>query len=334
MRSVMRRRAPFAALLAGVLLGVLAGPAWADRGSAPTQPPTRTPEIHNGELSSRVSVTGTGTQSDDSTQPITSVNASFTPPDCWYEALTPAEFEAYLNQRYDDAGNAMEDTVYDYLYQIRSDMNAIHYHQDDKGAWWVLAYNPDLPEYSAGTCTLSNPWEWVKAGDPPPPASVTPEMLSKVAYGATHLRKGKVELSPAAGNQKVNLATYLKFEAALPEVYVTAQVPNPPVAATVVADPYSLHVEAGTKWADPSSCDYKFVKNGDTYNIDTSGAGCNITYRKSSNGGTYQLTAQITWHVHWTATADPHGPAAGTMDDGYTTAVQNVTVREIQSVNR
>ncbi|MBD0740046.1 hypothetical protein BGM09_11605 [Streptomyces sp. CBMA29] len=103
----------------------------------------------------------------------------------------------------------------------------------------------------------------------------------------------------------------------------------------MVAEPYALHVDAGTSHAEPQSCDYLFKRNGDQYNIDTEGAGCNIVYRKATAaGGAYTLQAQITWKVHWTATADPNGPVAGPMDDGYTTSPQDVTVQEIQAVNR
>jgi enoyl reductase len=161
-------------------------------------------------------------------------------------------------------------------------------------------------------------------------------MLSKVAYGATQLPTRTVALSPAAANQKVNLATYVTFADALPRVFVTAQVPNPPVAATVVAEPYSLHIDAGTSYADPQTCDYRFEQVGDTYNIDTAGAACNVTYRRATAAGaSYTLKAQITWRVHWTPSANPDGPPADpAMPDGYTTSPQQVAVQEIQTVNR
>jgi enoyl reductase len=312
--------------------------AHADRGGVDNPPATSTtPKSVNGRLSSRVTYSGTGygTGGGGHTQRITSSDQSFTPPDCWYEAFTPDEFKQILQDRYYDAGNSNSDTVYDYYYQVRSDMNDIHYHKGDDGKWWVLTYNPDLPADTAGSCTLSDGWMWVGPGDPPPPAPVTPEMLSKAAYQATQLPLRDVKLSPAANGQKVNLPTYAQFADAIPEVYVTAQVPNPPVAATVVAEPYALRIDAGTSYADPQSCEYTFKKVGDQYNVNTAGSDCNITYRKAtSGGGGYTLKAQITWRVHWTASADPNGPVAGTLPTGYTTAPQDVAVQEIQTVNR
>lgn len=302
---------------------------------SPPPSSSSTPTSANGRLSSRVTVTGPGKSGGSGTQPITSSDVNFSPPDCWYESFTPDEFKGVLDQRYTDAGNNHAGTIYDYYYGVRNNMEDIHYHKGDDGSWWLLVYNPDLPADTGGNCTLTEGWRWVGPGDPPVPGVVTAKMLSDVAYKETQLPVGKIQLSPSAQNQKVNLATYVKFAAALPETWVTAQVPNPPVAATVVADPYSLHVEAGTGFADPRSCDYRFVPSGDAYNVDTSGSGCNLTYRKATpHGGSYTLTVQITWHVHWTASADRNGPVAQTLADGYTTTTQNVTVQEIQAVNR
>ncbi|MYS24289.1 MULTISPECIES: hypothetical protein [unclassified Streptomyces] len=309
------------------------------RGVGNPRPPTTTttPTSDNGRLSSRVSYSGTGygNNAGGPTQRITSSDQNFTPPDCWYEAYTPAEFKQILQERYYAAGNANAGTVYNYYYQVRSDLEAKHYHQGEPGSWWVLVYNPDLPPDSGGSCTLSTGWMWVGPGDPPPPAPVTAEMLSRAAYNATRLPARTVKLSPAADGQKVNLATYIKFGEAIPEVYVTARVPNPPVAATVVAEPYALHIDAGTSFADPQSCDYPFTKTGDRYNVNTADAACNITYRKATGSGSaYTLLARITWRVHWTATADPDGPVAGQLPAGYTTSPQEVQVQEIQTVNR
>jgi enoyl reductase len=330
-----RIRAVLTAVVSLAVIWVVAPPAVAGDGSPPPKT-TKTPEDHNGELSSRVTVSGTGTATGADTQPIESSDVNFTPPDCWYESFTPDEFEAVLDARYNKAGNDNAGTVYNYLWQVRSDMSAKDYNRGKDGSWWLLVYNPKLPPDTGGNCTLTGDWMWVGPGDPPAPAVVTPEMLSKVAYGATNLIKGKVALSPAADNQKVNLPTYVTFQAALPEVWVTAQVPNPPVAATVVADPVALHVTAGSSDASPQTCDYKFVQNGDSFNVDSSGAGCNITYRRATpKNGTFTLVAQITWKVHWTASADRNGPAAAPpLADGYTTTRQPVEVQEIQAVNR
>ncbi|WP_433891428.1 hypothetical protein [Streptomyces sp. CA-111067] len=296
--------------------------------------PVVTPVDRDGTLSSRISLGGTGYTGGPGTQPITSSNANWSPPDCWYEAFTPDEFKSVIMGRYYKAGNDNAGTIYNYYYQVNSDMTAIKYHKGDKGDWWLLVYNPDLPPNTGGSCTLTEGWKWVKQGDPPPAGVITVEMLSQAAYAATKLPVHTVTLSPVAGNQKVNIPTYVSFGDPLPQVFVTAQIPNPPIAATVVARPHSLHIDAGTANANPQSCDYLFKQVGDSYTVNSADADCNITYTKATLGGSYPLKAQITWQVHWTASADPNGPAAGQLDDGYTTATQDVAVQEIQTVNR
>lgn len=285
------------------------------------------------KLYSKVTYTHRGTSTGDGSQPITSSNANWSPPVCWYEGFTPAEFEAELQRRYDDAGNSHQGTVYDYYWQIRSQMEAIHYHQGDPGSWWVLTYNPSFKDDFTAVCPYDDGWLWAGPNDPPPPAPVTPEMLARAAYKETRLPTRKVALSPAAGNQKVNLATYVKFADAIPLVSVTASLAG--VSATVVAVPDSLHVDAGTSYASPTSCDYKFAPSGAGYVVDSSDAGCNVTYRKATAAGsTYTFQAQITWRVSWTPTAEPQLAGGTRLDDGYSTSPQAVTVEEIEAVNR
>jgi enoyl reductase len=67
--------------------------------------------------------------------------------------------------------------------------------------------------------------------------------------------------------------------------------------------------------------------------LNSSNASCNITYRKSSNGGTYPFTSDLTWNVWWNpGTAARDGGTA--LPSGYSEYPEAVTVREIQSVNR
>jgi enoyl reductase len=278
----------------------------------------------------------TGSSDGGDAKPLVSSDAKWTAPPCWYEPyFTPDEFKAYIQAKYDEAGQSGADTVYDYYYQVMQEMEAIHYHDGDDGKWWMLVMNDHMPEGSTASCPAQVGWQWVDAQNPAPAGnSITPEMLSQVAYGATKLPSRKVKLSPAAANQVVNLATYAKFADPINRVWVTAQLANAGIAATVVAVPDSLRIDAGTDDASPKSCTYDFTKSGNTYQVDTSKADCNITYRKSTSGGSYTLTSRITWKVTWTATATPDGATAGTLPDGYSDSDQNVQVKEIQTVNR
>lgn len=258
-------------------------------------------------------------------------SGSFTPPVCWYTAMTPEQFHAELDRRYTNAGQNREDTVYNYYNQVESDMNSIKYHQGDKGSWWVLTYDDSrLNDGNAPMCPYEQGWMWQPPANPPKGA-ITPEVLADAAYGQMKLPSRGVTLSPVAQNQKVNLPTYVAFRQAAAEVSVTAQVTEPDgqvIAATVVARPSNLHVDAGTQYADPGSCDY--TMSGAKLN--SAGAGCNITYTRAS-AGTYPFTADMTWRVWWSPTATPQDNGTA-LEPGYSESHQDVTVQEIQAVNR
>ncbi|MFI9104716.1 hypothetical protein ACIGXA_29805 [Streptomyces fildesensis] len=277
----------------------------------------------------------TGSSDGGDAKPIVSSDANWTAPPCWYEPFySPDELEKYLQGMYDDAAKKNAGTVSTYYNFEMSEMSALKYHRGDDGKWWGLVQNRHLPPGQVGNCTLIQPWLWVGPATPPPPGTViTTKMLSEIAYGATKLPSRKVTLSPAALNQKVNLATYVKFDDPVNPVWVTAQLQAANIAATVVAVPSALHIDAGTSYADPQSCNYTFTKSGATYQVNSSSAACNITYRKATTGGApYTFKAQITWTVTWTPTATPQ-PGAGTgLPDGYSTSEQAVAVQEIEAV--
>ncbi|MCZ4101521.1 hypothetical protein C8250_020250 [Streptomyces sp. So13.3] len=326
-------RGALASAVAVAALSAATGPAYAGRTIHPKPPQSSTTVLNkDGEIASRVETTTSPEET--GSKPITSSDATWTPPPCWYEPFTPEEFDALLLAKYYKAGADHSGTVYDYYYQIRSKMEAIHYHKGDKGSWLVLVRNENLPPGSAAPCSSTTSWQWTGPGTPPPPGPViTAKMLSDVAYGATKLSSRQVTLSPAAGNQKVNLATYVKFDHPINPVWATAQLKALNLAATVVAVPSALHIDAGTSNADPQSCNYSFTPSGATYQVDSSSAACNITYRKATTGGApYTFKAQITWNVTWTPTATPQPGVGERMNDGYSTSEQAVAVQEIEAV--
>ncbi|WNI16986.1 hypothetical protein [Actinacidiphila sp. ITFR-21] len=282
---------------------------------------------------SRVTYTHRGDGNGGSFQWIVSSDANWTPPVCWYESMTPADFQAEIERRYYTAGNDGADSVYDYYYQVQSKLNEVKYHQGDDGSWWVLVWDEKvLNRPHAPMCPYDQGWLWQGPGDPPPPQPVSPALLAQAAYGQMTLPPREVALSPVAQNQKVNLPTYVSFDDGIPQASVTAQVG--PVAATVMAVPYSLRVEAGTSYAQPGSCDYAFTPSGRRYVVDSADEPCNVTYQKATSpGGTYLLQARITWRVTWTPTATPQ-PGGRAMNDGFSDSRQAVSVQEIQTVNR
>jgi enoyl reductase len=216
------------------------------------------------------------------------------------------------------------------------------FHEGEKGAWWYRTYDVDQltsgstnPQQMAQCSTLPS-MVWVKAEAPTPPRAISPEVLSGMAYKAMKLPAAPVQLSPPA-DQIVNFPTYAKFSAALNRVWVTARFNDlgVDIAATTVATPVALRIDAGTPYADPRTCTYSLTQTPSDYQADTSHATCNITYRRSSGQSTYPLQAQITWKIAWNATANPDAPPQQPpLPDGMSTYTENVTVKEIQTVVR
>ncbi len=267
--------------------------------------------------------------------PLVSSDASYAPPPCWYEPrFTPEQYLVYYRQSL-----VGWDTGKSYVKKQLDTLEGEHYNIGKKGLWWQLDYNTSMPAFTAlDDCPYQDDTIWVPTGDPtPPPGALTPEELSRIAYSATRLPAPPVTLSPSPAKQVVNLPTYVSFAAPLRRVWVTASLHElgVDIAATTVATPVSLRVDAGTADASPGSCTYPLTAAGGGYRVDSRHAGCNITYRRSTGGGSYPLTARITWKVTWTASRDPDGPAERpALPDGLSTYRRAVAVREIQTVVR
>jgi enoyl reductase len=219
-------------------------------------------------------------------------------------------------------------------------LEAEKYNKGKEGLWWQVTYNPNVSAaYALAHCPpYAEPEVWVPTGDPaPPPGVPRPVDLKDIAYSKTTLPNPPVELSPVAQNQTVNLATYVKFAGAFGRVYTTAEINAPQygvnVAATVLAVPTALRIDAGTSYAATQTCTYALTPGqSGGYQVDSSQDSCNVTYRKA---GVYTLHAELTWRVTWTPSADPNGPAAAPgLPDGLSYADVPVTTREIQTVVR
>ncbi|MEV7775421.1 hypothetical protein [Kitasatospora sp. NPDC086791] len=262
-------------------------------------------------------------------------SGAWDPPACWYEPeYSPeqfdAAFQALLQSLSGASGGADAQKQYDALKQDHD------FHRGENGAWWVMVKSKkswDLPNTTP--CTQSPGVQWVPAGNPPAGMlAVTPQMLSKIAYGATKLPSPTVKLSPDAGRQTVNLPTFISFDQPLQPVSVTASLDYAgfSIAASTLAVPVALNVDAGTDDASPRSCTYEFTQSGGGYQVDSSSSSCNITYTRSSRGGTYPLTGRVTWRVTWTPSKDPHAAPANPLPNGLTDSTpQNVVVKEIQT---
>ncbi|MFE0684970.1 hypothetical protein ACFW17_29790 [Streptomyces sp. NPDC058961] len=346
MREVNRGRFS-AGIAAAAILTVLCAPnAWAgvtppDGSRESDTPPPRGSSTSDGTLSATAggvvydrSKNGTG----NSTGPITAVG-NWTPPACWYAPkYSPAQFKAYVEPIW----NA-ESTGYEWDNQQRDKyVNGKPYtnfnlDKADKGYWWDSYVNPSYPP---GWDACNKPYFWVDKGAPPPadvPEAITPEVLAKLAYARIRVPSTKVTLKPD-GTTKVNLPTWAWLDKTdFHPVSVTASVPVLNISATTTATPSSLKLEPGTGDATvfpatgecPINADGSIGTPYEAGNADKTPP-CGVTYLRATSTTPYTLKATVTWKIHWTGTGTP----GGDLPDGTFGQDQQVTVQEIQAVNR
>jgi enoyl reductase len=294
----------------------------------------------DGTLSSKVgaivydrSKNGTGS----AVGPVTATTP-WTPPACWYAPkYTPAALKAYLEPIWaaGSTGDQWDSEQRD-RYVNGHPYKDFNQDKDGKGYWWDSYVNESFPP---GWDKCTEPIFWVDKGDPPPANvenAVTPKILGELAYNEIRVPSTKVTLAPANAT-KVNLPTWAWLDGAqFKPVSVTASIPVLGISATTTAEPVSLKIDPGTADAQtyPASgvCQINGGRIGEPYakgKADQTPP-CGVKYLRSSGNGTYPLKATITWKIHWIG-SDGTGDD---LPDGAFGATQNVTVQEIQAVNR
>ncbi|MBT2451324.1 hypothetical protein J7F03_30495 [Streptomyces sp. ISL-43] len=273
--------------------------------------------------------------------------SNWTPPACWYEPMSAAEFKAVSEASYTSVVNDPAQPSYAKssmaeLKKIYTETKYKDYNLDqaDKGAFWVGVQNPNRKDDLASFSCSDLP-EWVPNGTPPPVRNaITPEVLAQAAYNQLDIPTTTVTLAPKPENIKVNLATWVYHDRAeFKPVKVTASLSagGTNISATTTARPVSLHIKAGTSDAQlhPGSGDCAINTDGTigaAYSADSDGKAppCGLTYLRSSGNGSYTLEASITWEVSWTGSNGQDG----NLPSGTFSTTQNVIVQEIQAVNR
>lgn len=264
---------------------------------------------------------------------------NWTPPPCWYAPkYTPKQFKDTVEPIWEAESTGYQwDAEQRDRYVNGKPYKDFNLDKAGEGYWWD-SYPAD--GFPAGWDSCEKPTFWVDQGDPPPaniPEAITPEILAQLAYNEVRVPGTEVELAPEV-TTKVNLPTWAWLDQAqFRPVSVTASVPALGIEATTTAEPHSLKIEPGTKDATlhPASgvCPINDGRVGTPY---TKGNAkktppCGLTYLRSSGDASYELQATVTWKIHWTGTgvADPKE-----LPDGQFGATQDITVEEIQSINR
>ncbi|WP_404194269.1 hypothetical protein [Streptomyces tauricus] len=287
---------------------------------------------------------------------VASADVNWTPPACWYAPYLGAkDFKKEMSESLKSqmgkpgmtghAGAALSETQRhyedDYGWTDTPGYKDYNVDKDGEGMFWAGVENPNEPDYLKRTACSEMPF-WVDNGEAPPPRyeqAITPEMLAALAYQHMELPGTKVTLAPEAIT-KVNLPTWAWLdEAVFDEVQATAaiNVPGFNIQATTTAKPKSLTLSPGTADATTipadGGCPIVDGRIGEPYAKGKAGETppCGIIYRRSSGGETLPLKAALTWEISWTGTGQ--AGAIG-MPDGTIEATQNITVEEIQSVNR
>ncbi|MET7451249.1 hypothetical protein ABZT03_04985 [Streptomyces sp. NPDC005574] len=328
-------------------LALLPGTALADRrhGGSSQGSYEASGKQSDGAIESRITYAGSTRPSGSSSEAVTPVG-DWTPPACWYEPMSVAEFAGRMEKAYDTVVNDPRQPNYAKAGQAEfrdayKDGKYHDYNKDDadKGSWWVATQDDSrLDEPGAWECDKL-PF-WVDNGvTPAVKNAVTPQILAELAYNRIKLPNTKVTFAPTA-TTKVNLPTWAWLDKArFKQVSVTAALNAAGVSiqATTTAKPVSLKLEPGTTDAETHPASGACTINDDGSIGEPYAKGkadrtppCGITYLRSSGDGTYTLRATITWAITWTGT----GGAGGDLPDGTFGTTQDVTVQEIQSVNR
>ncbi|MET9733895.1 hypothetical protein ABZZ79_25545 [Streptomyces sp. NPDC006458] len=286
---------------------------------------------------------------------VTSADVNWTPPPCWYAPFLGAkDFKKKMSEDIErqkpgagsgHAGSALGELQrhYEDGYGWTDTPGYKDYNvdKDGEGMFWAAVENPDEPDILKRSSCNDLPF-WVENGDAPPPQyeeAITPEILAALAYQHMQLPDTDVTLAPE-GTTKVNLPTWAWLDKAVfDEVQATAAINAPGfnIQATTTARPVALKLEPGTEDAETYPASGECAINADDSIGEPYAKGradetppCGLRYLRSSGNGTYKLRATITWEIAWTGT----GGAGGDLPDGTFGTEQDITVQEIQSVNR
>ncbi|MEU4926972.1 hypothetical protein AB0G54_10775 [Streptomyces yokosukanensis] len=281
-----------------------------------------------------------------STGALTTVDPNWQPPSCWYEpVMTPTQLRDGVADLKRTGGlgavNAhlfWNSDLFVNQYEKRKATDGYrNYNLGKEGMFWRSVVRPGHEDdIKAWDCDRVMFWQ--EAGTvPKDPNAPTPAMLAAYAYDKIRVPDTKVEMRPM-GKSTVNLPTWVWLnKGTFKEVKVRATLPHTGLWAETTAKPIALHLDPGTNDAEtfPASGDCTINSDGSIGTPYVTGSAdktppCGITYLHASSGQPYQLKASITWQISWKGT----GGARGDLPNGTFQTTQNMSVQEIQAINR
>ncbi|MFE0130539.1 hypothetical protein ACFWY6_02915 [Streptomyces sp. NPDC059037] len=290
----------------------------------------------------KVQTTVNGRTSTAKTGTLYSADSNWTPPACWYEpAFSPKELKKSVGnlRKYNPfgLGNMVAD-MYDGYYKDGKPYEDYNLDKQGEGMFWAGVVNPNREDDPEATSCDKAPF-WVdKADTPDEPLALSPEILAEYAYDELPVPGTEIEAAPA-GKSTVNLPTWIWLnKAKFKKVSVTASLPGTGLSATTTAEPVSLHIDPGTEDADtfPASGNCRINADGSIGEAYAKGKSkdtppCGVNFLRATDASAaYELKATITWKISWTSTTGE----GDDLPDGTYGSTQDVTVQEIQSINR
>ncbi|MFG2999288.1 hypothetical protein [Streptomyces sp. NPDC048340] len=343
MRPVAKRRkaAATAAVAAALFLAAVpsashaAGPGGSKGGSA-----SGGQDGQNITATTKIQVSTPGSPGSARTGTLSADDGNWTPPACWYEpAFSPKEIEARVKAI--DGLPLVGDMFAGILNAYYKDGTPYKDYNLDKqgqGMFWASVVNPKRKDDPAATSCDKLPF-WVANGaTPSEPLAVSPQVLAGYAYDELRLPDTTITMKPG-DRSTVNLPTWTWLDkSTFKPVSVTASIPNSGLSATTTATPVSLKLDAGTADArlHPASGVCAIAADGSIgapFSPDKANQTppCGVTYLRATTGsGPHKLRATVTWKVEWRSSTGQDGA----LPNGTFGTSQDVTVQEIQSINR
>jgi hypothetical protein len=291
------------------------------------------------------------------------IDTDWTPPVCWYEPwMTAREFADAVEQMAREDGradravninspaNAFTDIYRDnkpeeWAYNMNSEYALRGYDNynlgaEEEGLWWRPVVNPNREdEFQSGTDCVE-PIFWGNPVDVPElEESITDEILAEYAYDEIDIPETEIQLNPE-GEQLVNVPTWIWLDASdIEPQTVRAELPVNGLWAETTAEPVSLTIDPGTEDAElfPSDGTCEIDENGrigepyEPGRVDEDPP-CGVNYLRATHAvDSFELTASLTWEVHWTGsqTEGENALPSGTFETTHT-----IVVNESQAIVR